>query len=126
MSAVKSTDTAHEAIVELCVFRVAVLLALYRLMVGGTRGVCRYLPAVRAHFVMIFGTYFLLHKPETTHDITTHSSFKRCSYAALIVNGDKPFIIQIFASLPHCRVIIRRACKHLLKSVIATRIVCLV
>lgn len=61
MTAVKSTDSAHEAIVQLLVLIISVLLALYGFVVGSTRSMGGYFPAVCTVLVMIVFAYFLLH-----------------------------------------------------------------
>lgn len=53
MAAVQRADPAHQTVIEFLIGRVAVLQALYRLMIRGTVGVCGDLPAVTAEGIVV-------------------------------------------------------------------------
>ena len=108
MSAVERTDSTNKAVVQGCIFRVAVLSALYRLMVRGAGGMCGYLPPIAPHIIMVLLGDLLLHQSESAHDIAPDGGFQACMYAALIVNGLHASVCQVPRGPSDCGVVIRR------------------
>ena len=72
---------------------------------------------------MILFADFFLHQTETTHNITPDRRFYRRFRTALIVNSDKPLLIEVSARHLNRRVIVCRAREHLFKGEVATGVI---
>ena len=72
---------------------------------------------------MILFADFFLHQTETTHNITPDRRFYRRFRTALIVNSDKPPLIEVSARHLNRRVIVCRAREHLFKGEVATGVI---
>ena len=115
MPAVQGSDTANETVVQCCVFRIAVLPALYRLMVRRAVCVRTDLPTIAAKIVVILQADLFIHKTETAHNAPANSSFKRRVYAGLIIDHTDAPVRKIFRCLPDSGIVIRRAREYLFK-----------
>ena len=109
VSAVQCANAPDQAVVERGVVRIAVLMALYRLMVRGTVVMCVDLPAVGAQIIVGALADLLLHKPQTAHYISPHGGFQRSMHTAAVLDHIYALIGQVLCCLPDGCIVIRRA-----------------
>ena len=125
MPAVKRADTTHKIVIERRIRRVAVLSALYRLMVWRAVVVRVNLPAVSAQIIVGALADLCLHQPHPGHYVPAHGGFERGMCAALIIDPYNAFVCKVLRGLLDGRSIIRRACRNLHKCKIHALAVCI-
>ena len=109
VSAVQCANAPDQAVVERGIVRIAVLMALYRLMVRSAVAMGVDLPAVGAQIVVGALADLLLHKPQTAHHISPHGGFQRGMHTAAVLDHIYALIGQVLGCQPDGCIVIRCA-----------------